>query len=420
MKKSLKWFAIALTIMMVFSVSFFTYTQAADSEETIRIGCIFPHSGNLAMLGEESFRGAELALELRNSQGGINGKKVEWVIADAPTPDAARSEAERLITREKVDILFGTYSSSLSVVASEVAERYGKIYFEGGAAADSIVTRGFNYTIRTQPTSSTAGEVSIQYPVEVLAPKLGIETKDLKVVVVHEDSVFGTAIAEGCQRQADKMGVNILAIEPYSSTTNDMSSLILKIKDLEPNVLIAVSYLNDATLMWQQMKQLDFYVPMFISNGAGHSMKEFYDAVGGAEGLYAVDVAQFDVNMDFCPGLEDFIAAYQAKYGKDPSSCHSLIHYMGALEMFEIIEAAGSTDPDKIVEAAMKVDKPVGSTCTGWGVKFIPMGEEFGGQNERATQTVAMWTGDGKLVTVWPDRAQVAEPIVPFIPWDQR
>jgi len=99
-----------------------TDTGTSDGE-TFRLGIIYPLTGDLSKFGQEEIKGVEIAADLVNAQGGINGIPIELVKADAPTPDAATAEVERLINVEKVHAIMGSYSSGVAYAGSAVAEK---------------------------------------------------------------------------------------------------------------------------------------------------------------------------------------------------------------------------------------------------------------------------------------------------------
>jgi len=377
--------------------------------ETITIGTIYPRSGDMALLGEESWRGAELARLYRNKQGGINGKQIEFLNADAPNKDAARAEAERLINKEGIKVIFGTYSSSLSYNATDVANRYGASYFELGAISDPITDRGFPYVWRTCPPASAFGKVQVKMVVDLIAPALGKQPEEITVAFVHEDSLYGTTVTKFAKEAAVEAGLQIVAEQPYSAKTNDLSSVVLTLKDANPDVVIAVSYLTDAILLARQSKELGFKPKFFIGAGGGHSMLDFAEAVGDdVVGVLNVDFTQYAINRDWVPGMDEFIALYKETFNEPPRSGHSLANFMGALQAFEILEKAGSLDPEAIRAAALEMDVQEGTTPTGWGVKFDPNT----GQNMRALPVGLMWVKEGdtyQQVTVYPKAAALRE-----------
>ncbi|WP_366922229.1 ABC transporter substrate-binding protein [Metallumcola ferriviriculae] len=390
--------------------------EKEQPKEPVKIGTLYPMSGSMALLGEESFRGAELARLVRNEQGGLWGRPIDFVKADAPDANAAQAEADRLITKEGMELILGSFSSSLSFAASEVAERNGVSYWELGAISDPITERGFQYLFRTNPTAATFAKVEVKFINEVVAPKLGVNPGDLKIAIAHEDSLYGSTVAGYIEEYAKEGGLSVGLVQPYNSKAVDLSSVIMGLKKYDPDVVLAISYITDAILFWRQAKEYDFSPKAFIGTGGGHTMKDFQDALGSdVNGIFNVDFTQYAVNRDFTPGMDEFIELYKKTYGEEPRSGHSVANYMGAMVLFDVLEKAGSMDPDAIRKEALAYEKELGTTPTGWGVKFNPET----GQNELGEPFVLQWTEDG-LVTVWPEGAAVKELTFPMPTWQER
>ncbi|MBO8140780.1 MAG: ABC transporter substrate-binding protein [Firmicutes bacterium] len=382
-------------------------SPAALAQQEIRIGAIYPRSGSLALLGEESWRGAEIARQERNEAGGILGRQIVFVNADAPNVNAARSEAERLISQQGVQLLIGTYSSALSMAASEAAARRGVTFFELGAISDGITQRGYKTVFRTNPTASMFVAAQMAFLRDWMAPQMGKEPEQLRVAIAHEDSDYGTSVAENMRREAERLGLNLVSVQPYSSTSTDLSSVILRLRAASPDVIVAVSYAQDAILLQRQAHELGLRSKV-VGTGGGHSLSSFYEALGDlAEGVFNVDFTQYEVNTAFTPGLEEFRERYRATFGEEPRSGHSLANYMGAHVLFDIIErSGGSLDPERIRASTLSYVVRPGQLATGWGVRF-----DETGQNVGATPLVTQWRG-GKLVTVWPEQAAVMAPVL--------
>jgi branched-chain amino acid transport system substrate-binding protein len=380
---------------------------ASGDSETLKVGALFPLSGGLALLGEESYRGVELAVEEINKNGGIaGGKKVKLVTGDAVDADAAQAEANRLINQENIKTIVGSFSSSISFAASEVAERSGVLYWELGATSDTITDRKYKYILRTNPSASYFAKTHIDFIKEVVAKKLGKELRDIKVGIVYEDSAAGPPIANATAKLAKDEGINIVTKIGYSPGSNDLSSVILKLKEAAPDVLVAVSYLNDGILLTKQSKELGFKVPVFIGSGGGHTMADFAEAVGDlSNGIFDVDFPQYLINPEATPGIEEFIKNYKEKYGTEPRSGHSLANYMGMKVVLDVLDKTGEVDPDKLKETALKYKAKPGSTVTGWGVDF----DKENGQNLLGKFYVHQWI-NGELKTVWPEDVAVEEP----------
>lgn len=382
-------------------------SASSESSDEIKIGTVFPVTGNLALLGSESYRGVELAVKEANENGGINGKKIVLVNSDAVDPDAAQSEATRLINKEGINLLVGSYSSGISYAATEVAERNGALYFELGAVADNVTDRNYQSVIRVNPPASSFSVQHIKFIKEVVTKQLGKSTQDIKLAIAHEDSSYGTTIAEEAKKLAEKEGIEVVTVQSYASSSNDLSSVILNLKKAQPDVVIAVSYINDAILISKQAEELGYDLPIFLGSGGGHTLVDYQKSVGDlANGIFNMDFPQYAINTEYTPGMEDFVAMYEEEYDESPRSGHSLSNYMGMKVVLQAIEDAGTTDVEKVREAAMNIKIEKGTTATGWGVEFDPTS----GQNTLSEPYMGQWI-DGKLVTVWPADVAVTEPV---------
>ena len=390
-----------------------------DSKDVIKIGALFPFSGNLAALGTENYRGLELAAKIKNAAGGIKGKKIEIVKADAPDATAAVSEADRLISKENLKAIVGTYSSSLSFAASEVAERNGVIYWEVGGISDPITSRNYKFLFRTVPTASSYGIYGVRFA-KAIAPKLGIQPKDMKVAVIGEDSMYGSTCGDFAEKEAAAQGMKVAVRLRYSAKTNDLSAIVLKLKEVKPDVLIHTSYITDTILFFRQAKELGLTgIKAYIGQGGGYALRDFADSMGDdIDGIFNVDYPQVDLNPKFAKGIDEFNKQYKEAYGSEPKSAHSLVAYQGAMVLFEAIEkGGGAMDPESIRKGALQIDIPAGQTAAGYGAKFAGPDAPNAGQNTAAFPLVSQWQNK-RQITVWPeDYAATTTILLPQKPW---
>lgn len=377
--------------------------------QSVKIGALYPFSGALALLGDESFRGVEIAVEERNAAGGLKGKKIEIVKGDAVDPSQAVGEARRLTSVEKAPAIFGTYSSSLSLAATQVTELASIPYFELGAVSDPITERGYKYVFRTNPTAKDFGVKTVDAVLDQIGPALKIDGKTLKVAIIHEDSLYGQTVAGFQTARAKEKGVNVVETLPYSAKSVDLTPLVLRLKSANVDVVLQTSYQNDTVLFFRQMKEQGFKPKAVIGAGGGYSLADTMKAVGqdNIEGALDVDFTQYRSNPAGAPGLDEFVKRYQAKYGTPPRSGHSLANYMGSKVIFDAMEKAKDLSGPAIREEVLKVDIKPGATATGWGVKF-----DAKGQNERAEPYLMQWR-KGELVTVAPEAAAVEKLSLP-------
>jgi len=377
--------------------------QAASAD--VSFGALYPFSGQLALLGEESARGLELAVDEINASGGVQGEQVVLERGDAVDNNQAIGEARRLISREGVKAIFGTYSSSRSIAASQVAELSGIPYFELGAVADEVTGRGLTHLFRLNPTAEDMADTIIKMIVEKVAPAGGVDAKDLKIGIIYEDSSYGTSVSGHEERFAEEAGLNVVTTQAYPASTVDMSSIVLDLKQREVDIVLQTSYQNDSVLFLQQAHEADYKPMAIIGGGGGYSTQATADAVSHdiIDGVLNTDFTQYIVNKEFTPGIDDFLAAYEAKYDSAPLSGHSLTNYVGAMAVLQALNEANGFDAETIIATVSAIDIPEGTTAAGYGVKF---GEN--NQNERARMMGLQWQ-DGKLVTVFPDDAAAAE-----------
>ena len=374
--------------------------------QDIKLGALYPFSGGLALLGDESFRGTQMAIDERNAAGGINGKKIVLVKADAVDANQAVGEARRLTSVEEVSAIFGSYASGISAAATQVTELAGVPYFELGAVADTITSRGFKYVFRSNSTAKSFAERSVESIIKVIAPQMKVDPKTLKIAIIHEDGPYGTLVGGFQKEEAKRLGLNVVESLPYSAKSVDLSSLVLRIKGSNADVVLQTSYQNDTLLFFRQSASAGYKPKAIIGAGGGYSLQETAQALGASvEGVFNVDFPQVTMKDSGAPGLKDFVAAYEKRYGMQPRSGHSLVNYVSAKGFLDVLAQAKSTDKDKIREAVLAYRKPVGSNAAGWGFQFAE-----NGQNQLASTNLMQWQG-GKLVTVYPEAVSTAKPI---------
>ena len=393
-----------------------TNANQGEGGGTVKIGCVYPLSGSNALLGEESLRGAQLAIDEINENGGIWGKKIELVVADAPDVTAGQTESERLIAKENIQLLFGSYSTGLANVNSDVAARYKVPFFELGAVGMDILKKGYPYVWRTCANAHHLGSSDVDFFDAEVAPVLKKNKKDYKIVIAHEDGQYGTTLAEGSVNRLTELGyakANIKVI-PYSATSVDLSTVILDAKAFGADGFFTTSYVNDAILLGRQAKELNFQPRVWVGNGGGHSMLDTRDALGkDIYGVFDSDFPQYNIQA---PGVEDYLKRYREKYGDEPRSGHSMTNYVGVQMMCKVLEQAGSFDPEKVKEAAAKTDDPAGTYANGWGCKF-----DESGQNVNVGAPITMWSGDPlRLYTVYPKEFAVEKPVIPMKTWAEK
>ena len=422
--KNVKWVAV------VAAVAALALTGAAQSQAPLqgeyKLGVLEPLTGNLATQGKLHLEGYEVMRDLINTSfGGVMGKKLVLVSGDATDPTAAASEAARLATREGVKIITGTFSSTLCGAASEAAARQNVIYWETSCVDPRFTRRNLKNVFRTEIDGTGFGWYNIEFVAKYLAAKLGKKPSELKIAYLAEDSSYGQSVTEAARERARKeFGMQEIAPEYYTFTTNDLTPVILKLKAANPDILHHIARDQDAILFWRQAREQNFQVKAVVHAGAtGYGNAGFGKAFGNdANGPFVLAEPGPGVIIDkFRPEGQKieraFREAMKAKTGSDAiTSGHQLA--AGGLWVLKLVLDAGKTDDiDKFHAAAMKLDLPVGSAVNGWGVKFEQSGQN---SNDRVQHYMLQWQ-NGALVTVWPEEFTTNRAKwTPLGPWDQR
>src|SRR4051812_17647727 len=410
-----------LGLLCAASISLVLAGNASAQEKTVKIGGVFPLSGNAASAGVHAKAAIETALDIINNAhpelgnfplaknaglAGLGGAKVEVVFADNQgSPATGQNQALRLITEEKVHALVGAYQSGITLTASAIAEKYGIPFLSGESVAANLTERGFKWFFRSTPVASDIARIYMDFLKEVK----GAGNKVDSLAIVNENTEYGTSIAKVLREAAKENGFNVSIEIPYSANTTDVQSQVLQLKDKNPDVVIFVSYTSDAILYTKTMQALGYKPPVLIGDNSGFSDASFLKTVGGiAQG--AINRSAWDIGK---PGSTTFLIneMYKKKTGNDLDDTSGRA-MQGFLVLVDVINRAGSTDPAKIQAALKTTDLKPNQLLMGYkGVKF-----DDKGNNTLASALLIQVQGDG-YVAVWPKENATAELQLPYKGW---
>jgi branched-chain amino acid transport system substrate-binding protein len=408
-------FAMAVATALVVA-----WGGAALAQGTVKIGAIYPLSGNAASAGQSSKAAIEMAVDIVNQDlpdlgeltmakgvglPNMKGAKVEVVFADNQgTPAAGQSQALRLITEEKVAAIVGAYQSGITLTASAVAERYGIPFLTPESVATNLTERGFKWFFRVTPITSDLAAAYVDFLKERRAAGKRIDS----IAIVNENTEYGSSIAETLRKAFAANGFNVTMEIPYSANSSDVQPQILQLKDKNPDLVIFVSYTSDSILYAKAMRSLNYRPTMMLADNAGFNDPAFVEQVGNlVEGV---------INRSaFAPGKPGTIPykineMFKARTGRDLDD-PSARAMMGMLVMCDAINRAGGTEPAKIQAALKATDLKENQILTGYrGVKF-----DEKGQNILAFTLITQMHG-GKYVPVWPT-SQASAPVKDYVGW---
>jgi branched-chain amino acid transport system substrate-binding protein len=403
---------------------------ARAQEQPIRIGTIFDLSGPFAAAGSvPSSIGAQIAIDLINERGGVAGKyKVQAINADSQSKaDAAINEVERLINQEKVEIMVGVYASAHAVPLAAKVEAQKKILWITTAVATSVFKdQNRKYVFRAQIHSDQYGQAFATFLVENAKTKLGVEPKDIKVAIIHEDGPYGVGVAQASEQFSKDKGLQVVLREGYSASAPDLSSLVTKLKRAGADVISHCGYNPDITLFLRQARESGLRFKMLVGNGAGYSQLDKLRTTFGkdVDNFCNIDPvpAQLLDPKTLAPGLGELIQImverYKAKTNATDVPPHCSMGFNQTWILLNSVlplakEKYGGFDAESVRKAALDVDIPPGGTVQGYGVKFYPPGQPLSGQNERSTPVVMQNAGE-HISVVWPNNIKTREPVLPL------
>jgi branched-chain amino acid transport system substrate-binding protein len=387
----------------------------------VKIGVIYPLTGNAASAGQSAKDAVTLGAEIVNTAHpelknlplgataglpNLGGAKIELDEADHQgNPQVGQQQTLRLITEDHVAAMLGSYHSSVSLVATSVAERQGIPFLVADSVAANITGRGFKFTFRTTPYAPDFAKAYAEFLTEVKKSGRKIDS----IAVVNENTDYGTSVSASVIDAAKAANIKVAAQIPYNANSSDVSAQVLQLKSLQPDAVIFISYTADTILYFKTMKNLDYLPPLIIGDDAGFSDPAFIPNVGDlAQG--AVNRSAFDIGK---PGSNSYIVdqMFKAKYGRDLDDT-SARWMQGFLVLADAINRAGSTDPEKIQAALKATNLTADQLMIGYnGVKF-----DDTGQNTLASTFLIQLQGK-QYFSVWPDSRATNKLELPMKGW---
>ena len=361
--------------VLVCAALFSAGAMQANAQETIKIGVLLPLTGPFAKNGIENWEAMQIARDMINERGGVNGRKIEYVQGDATNPNAAISETERLVTKEGIKITTGSFASPLAIAVSQAAERNGVFHWETTGAAEIITRRGFKHTFQVGAPARKYGQAAVDFIVNDLAKRLNKPAGDLKVALLWENRAFGKSVGDGIRAYTGGKGVKLVYDEGYDQFATDMTPIVQKLKDAAPDIVIAISFPNDAILFQRKAKELDFNVAAFIGVSAGYSSPDLRASIGDmVNGIFVADfppkVNPAVLKPETKKVADEFYKRYEAKMKRPPAG-HATAGFSAIWALFtEVLPKAKTYQPDELRDIALKLDLPEGSLVNGSGIKF--------------------------------------------------
>jgi branched-chain amino acid transport system substrate-binding protein len=364
-----------------------TSTLAA---EDLRIGVSLALTGRYAELAKMQERAYRLWEAEANERGGLLGRKVEVKIVDDHSDSERAREAYRaLISDERVDMVFGPYSSEITAAVAPIVEKFGYPMLAAGASADKIWQQGYQNVFAMETPAS-------RYSVGML--EIAVENGLDKVAFVHADDEFSTGVANGAHKYAPVLELNIVLFEGFSKGTEDLTGMARKAKEAGAKLLLVAGHFEESVAMRRALKEIGWHPEAYFAT-VGPALDKYYEVLGQeAEYSFATSTWEPDAAL---PGSRKFADAFRKRYGVNPSYQAAAAYAAGQILEVAVVRV-GTLQRDRIRNALRDLDYPdsvIGRYAvdrTGLQVKRFPL--------------IIQWQ-NGRKEIVWPLEVQTAEPL---------
>jgi len=414
------WFGICLSLVVLFAFT----GEVLAQQKVIKIGAVYPLSGNIASTGLDCKRGVDLAVDIINGKYGkdlnlpmaksgglpnLGGAKLEIVYADTKgDPKNGMSEAERLVTQEKVSAIIGAYQSSVTKTASQATERLKVPYVCSDSSSPTLTERNFKYFFRVSPHDAIFARDWFQF-LKDLEKKTGKKVKT--VAILYENTEFGANVGKYAKKYAGEFGYKVVADIAYPANATDVTSEVGTLIKSKADVLMHASYITDAILFTKTFKEMGFK-PQGILTMAGYIEPGYLPAVK-ADGNYIIVRSTFALDLAKKKPLVGKVAQlFKKKYGIEMSE-NAARSFTAPFVLADAINRAKTTESEAVVRALLATNIPGDQVIYPWkGIKFDPQSHQNIFAQGGLVQVQKL-----EYVTVWPFES-AAKPVVwPFPGW---
>jgi len=375
---------------------------AGAQAKAVKVGVLHPVTGALAYSGQQCRMGALMAIEDINKAGGIKslgGAKIEAMLGDAQSsPQAGTAEIEKM-NEAGVSAVVGAFASAICLATTQAAAKYNLPHVVDVGVADQIVERGLKNTFRFGPGYRKCAEVAVAN-LHVLNTAAGKPARS--VMIIHEESLFGTGTANLLSKELPGYGYDVKEVIKHANPTRDFNNIALRIKQVNPDIVIPANYYNEYALLVRTMQQQKI------------SPKAIYSVLGGAASSYKF-VKEFpeaangiiDCNHWFNPRDKRSLELKKRVEAQGQFFSYEVFMTYTAMSLLaDAIERAKSTDRAAIIDALTK--STFSNHIMPYGATQFVNGQNMGAQ-PLMTQVVK---GDIKVIV--PRDYREVEPIFPL------
>src|SRR5438445_1769434 len=372
----------------------------------LKVGVLLPRSGTQAGIGQDCFRGVELANPIFKS---IGLPELEIMNADTETNvEVARSRAEKLIA-DGAQLLMGAFDSGQSSAIAQVAEQKGIPFVINIAAAPPITEQGYKFVFRNFPTAPMILGDAFANQKE-LFEATGVAPKS--VVFMHANDTFGTSMQQGISAVMPRFNMPYKIVEQiaYDPTARDLSVEVAKAKATGAEALLMVSRLNDAILITRELVKQRWSPMAVLSMGPGWYEDQYLKTLGKLSYGPMSFVPWYDPHKKLAQQLE---AALAKDYPGINFNTNHVFTFEALLVAADAYKRARSSEAKALADA-IRTTNITDNVSIGPGIQFNDKG-----QNDKL-KNAAIQNRGGKLLTIAPKTASNAKPELPMSPYDRR
>lgn len=376
----------------------------------LRLGAVFPLSGPGAAAAAEERLGVDIARQLINAAGGVDGRPVELSVADAPSVADAAPAVDRLAA-SGVPLVIGGFSSDISIPAARRAQQDGVVYWEGGAVADQVTGQGLPLVFRVGASGADLGSTSGGFVADQIVPRLGRPASAVRVALVVADDDYAHSVADAVRARVTAAGLPVVSEAVYRLGYPQFDRVIADLRASRPDVLVLASHIPDGIAFRRAFLAAGLHVDAFVGSTMAQCERDFGDALGqDAVGVFAADRPGQGFDPSRLPtataqtDFARFAALWAQQHGGSPTE-EGISGFTAAWALLhDVLPAAarrGDLSPASIAAAARAADLPAGTLPNGAGLSFASDPAHLG-QNVRAASVVWQWQRPRISVVVWP------------------
>ncbi len=400
--------------------------------EKIKIGVVAPLTGGASSTGEDMWNTAQLAAEEINKAGGVFVKEknanlqIEVIKGDTESSvDGGVKAVTKLVTEDKVDLLVGGFSSSITLADQKIAIEHNVPFVISGASAPQVTRNpdlDTSYMFHHCPTTDDYPEDTLLFVEDVVRPaineKYGFpEDRNLRLAVLYQDGGYGRGVKVGIDKAIEKhnLPIEIVASEAFKMGETDFHAPLTVIKAAKPDVVYPAGFLNEQTPIVIQGRKDVGLNTIYLSVECNDD-PDYYSGVG-KWGEYSIQESRFSPYTTPTGAIYDsvtkFKSDYKAKFGKEPSMMGAST-YEGIYIAAEAIENAGSLDKAKIRDALSTLEMPqMVEAMQGEKIKFSP---DYRETKFQLYMEQLFWDDtlqENRPKIVWPDNLKETDFVLP-------